>query len=257
MHPYLTISTKVIDLYYTLLALGLLVGSLVAFFYLRKSLRWYKAACIVVVMVGGALFGAHLGHCFFHWSKCRLEPLWMLDVWRGGHSFLGAPALCALLLALLSASLPWVRFLNVADAFSLGLPLGLSIARIGCYLRGCCWGIPIQNESFFYGWSFKLLDHRLTAVHPVQLYSAAANLVIFLLLVGVTRTCKIEGLVTGLCFSLYAVARFTLEFYRGDTPRLSSFYNLSPHQLLCIPIFMCACSLVIFLYVKHRTRGGT
>lgn len=251
MHPYLTIGTTVIDLYYAFLKLGMGAGSLVAYVYLRRSLGGKRAALLVVFMIVSALFGAHLAHCIFHWERYRMEPLRLFDLWHGGHSFLGAPAFGAVVLLVLSACVPWIKFFVVADAFSLGMPLGLSIARVGCYLRGCCWGTPLAQDSVLYGWSFKLIEHRLTAVHPVQIYSSFANLLIFLILLALAKKQRSSGTLTGVFFLLYASARFVLEFFRGDTPRMASLYNLSVHQAICIVVGVGSC---FFLLARWRTR---
>lgn len=258
MHPYLTVGTTVIDLYYALLGIGMGAGSLVAYLYLKGSIGRKRAALLVAIMIVSALFGAHLAHCVFHWERYRVEPRRLLEIWHGGHSFLGAPALCAVVLVVLSACVPWIDLFAVADAFSLGAPLGLSIARVGCYLRGCCWGTPVARDSVFYGCSFKLIEHRLTAVHPVQLYSSFANLLVFLTLLAIARRERSSGTVTGVFFVLYASARFILEFFRGDTPRMASLYNLSVHQAICIVMFVgSSCFLLLRRRSPHpRTFSG-
>jgi phosphatidylglycerol:prolipoprotein diacylglycerol transferase len=62
-------------------------------------------------------------------------------VWRGGLEFLGGaiPAIAFLLLYLRLRKLPVRRYL---DILGIGLMLGLSFGRIGCFLNGCCFGRP-------------------------------------------------------------------------------------------------------------------
>ena len=121
MHPYLNVGTTVLDLYYVMLKIGIAVGGLVSLIALRKVMGWGKALAVVAIMIWGALFGAHLGHCIFHWHVYRIEPLRILNFWRDGHSFLGAPAFCAVLLVVLSMVVPWVPFLATADASSISV----------------------------------------------------------------------------------------------------------------------------------------
>jgi phosphatidylglycerol:prolipoprotein diacylglycerol transferase len=55
-------------------------------------------------------------------------------------------------------------------------------------------------------------------VHPVQLYEAAFNAVVFLVILVAYRRHKREGTVTALYLTTYPVGRFLLEFLRGDEP---------------------------------------
>jgi phosphatidylglycerol:prolipoprotein diacylglycerol transferase len=252
MHPFILLSrTVVLESYYVMLALGIIAGSLVSLTALRETIGWIRALVTVMIMIFGALFGAHLVHCFSHWNVYRLEPVRVLAIWRDGHSFLGAPAFCAFLLLLLSRVVPSIPFLTTADAFALGTPMGLSFARIGCYLRGCCWGTPLPEGHIFHGISYKLQDYRLVALHPVQLYSAAADLFIFFCLLGIRRRGHIPGFLTALFLVMYAGARFILEFFRGDTYRISSLWNLSVYQ--CSSLFLLLVG-VCFLYVLPKSR---
>jgi phosphatidylglycerol:prolipoprotein diacylglycerol transferase len=257
MHPFLRLSnTVVLDSYYVMLTIGVLAGSLVSLITLRKTIGWVKALVMVGIMIWGALFGAHLAHCIFHWGTYRAEPSRLLTFWKDGHSLAGAPAFCVLLLLILSKTFPGIPFLATTDAFSLGTPLGLFFARIGCYMKGCCWGIPIPEGHLFHGISYKLLNFRLTALHPVQLYSATADLLMFLCLLLVMRKWKREGLMTVIFSIMYGAARFTLEFFRGDTPRIPWLWNLSLHQGLCILLLVGTVCFVLVLRQKgtHAVR---
>jgi phosphatidylglycerol:prolipoprotein diacylglycerol transferase len=243
MYPYISLSrTVVLDSYYVMLTFGIIAGILVSLLALHKIIGWWKALVMVGIMVWGALFGAHLAHCLFHWNVYRTEPLRVLAIWRDGHSFLGAPAFCALLLLVVSKAVPGIPFFATADGFALGTPLGLFLARIGCYLRGCCWGIPIPEGHIFYGTSYKLLNFRLVALHPVQLYSAAADLFIFFCLLLIRERGHIHGFLTATFLFMYAVARFILEFFRGDTYRIPGLWNLSACQFLSLfLLFVSVC----------------
>ena len=81
-------------------------------------------------------------------------------------------------------------------------------------------------------------------LHPTQLYEAAGELLIFLLLLRVRRRQRFAG-ATALCYAAaYAGLRFLVEIYRGDaargflfrlaTPRLAALLGLPPDQ----PLFL-------------------
>jgi phosphatidylglycerol:prolipoprotein diacylglycerol transferase len=154
----------------------------------------------------------------------------------------------------LSRIVPGIPFWQTADAFSLGMPAGLFFARIGCYMKGCCWGIPIEEGHPFHGLSVKLIRNDLLTLHPVQLYSAAAALAIFFTLLALRTRLKTPGLLTALLLLLYAPARFVLEFFRGDTQALLA--NLTLYQGICILLFLAG-SVLLFLRLRETRDEGS
>ena len=118
-------------------------------------------------------------------------------------------------------------------------------------MKGCCWGTPIPEGHPFYGLSVKLIRNSLLTLHPVQLYSAAAALTIFCILLALRRVRKTPGLLTALLALLYAAARFFLEFYRGDAQAFSA--NLTIYQGICILLFAAGICL-LFLRMREGRR---
>ena len=257
MHPFITLGPRIqLDSWTVMMTLAFVAGCLVALNALRERLGLARALVLVLLMVWGALFGAHLAHLLFHWgsfSGRHLESL--LTFWRDGHSFFGALAFCGLLLLLCSRVFPGLDLWTTADAFALGAPLGLSLARVGCYLKGCCWGIPIADGHPLHGLSYQLIDNHYTALHPVQLYSAASALAIFVVLLGARTRQRVSGTLLGLLGLLYGCARFFLEFYRGDTGSHSLFLeSLSVHQGICL-VLVPASALFLYLRLSGRSKG--
>ena len=56
-------------------------------------------------------------------------------------------------------------------------------------------------------------------LHPVQLYEAAVCLLLFVLLVRLTRHKRFDGEVIIAYTLAYAIARFVIEYFRGDADR--------------------------------------
>lgn len=250
MAPFIPLGDRILlDSWRVMMTLGILCGSLVSLWVLKTEIGRARAGIVVALMAAGALFGAHLAHWLLQPVLYR-NPDRLLVFWRDGHSLFGALAFCALLLLLASRIVPGLAFWPTADAFALGAPFGLFFARIGCHLKGCCWGTPIPEGHPFHGLSVKLLHNQLLALHPVQLYSAAAALAIFSTLLAVRRRQKSPGLLAALFLVLYAFARFLLEFFRGDTR--ASIGAFTPYQLICVLLFLGGICLLIFLPRSRR-----
>lgn len=242
-----------LDSWRVMITVGILGGSLVSFFSLQVEMGRVRAGLLVASMVVSALFGAHLAHWLLHPGPSGRDPYEILFFWRNGHSLFGALAFCALLLLPISRIFPGIAFWPTADAFSLGAPVGLFFARIGCYMKGCCWGTTIQDGHPFHGFSVKLVRNNLLTLHPVQLYSAAAALAIFCILLALRRRTQTPGLLSVFFLLLYAAARFFLEFFRGDTPTL--FTGLTLYQGICILLFLAG-SLLLFLRLRETRDKG-
>ena len=237
MFPYIPLGDGLLlDSWRVMITAGILGGSLVSLILLHGEIGRFRAVILVASMAIGALLGAHLAHWLLHPGLSGWDLYGIFVFWSNGHSLLGALALCTLLLLAISRTVPEISFWPTADAFSLGVPVGLFFARIGCYMKGCCWGTPIGEGHPFHGFSVKLIRNDLLALHPVQLYSAAAALAIFCILFSLHRRNRTPGLLAPLFLLLYAAARFVLEFFRGDTSPLCA--GLTLHQGICILVFV-------------------
>ena len=114
--------------------------------------------------------------------------------------------------------------LRLADYMFLTAAFWHAFGRLGCFLAGCCYGRP---TGLPWGVTFRdprsmvpaeLLGVRL---HPVQLYEAAADLLIAFALYRVLRATEEgrvkPGLAAAVYFAAYGVLRSSLELLRADT----------------------------------------
>ena len=175
--------------------------------------------------------------------------LWREILNRGGVFYGG------LLLALATSALYfWLNHLpgwKIADCVAPGLALAQGIARVGCFLAGCCWGIPTRQP---FGVVFTSEQaHSITGVplgvklHPTQLYEAALVLLAIPFLLRLLKHKSFDGEVVLAYILYYAVVRFLLEFLRGD-PR-GYYINdlLSTSQLISLLIIPIAALLMVRL----------
>jgi phosphatidylglycerol---prolipoprotein diacylglyceryl transferase len=186
-----------------------------------------------------------------------------LDFLRSGGVYFGGflGGFIALVVLVRFYQLP---FLKVADAFAPGVALGQAIGRLGCFAAGDSWGNPTDLP---WGVRFTQLAHANTGVpiyaadgsdlylHPTQLYESLTMFIVFGLLVLLHRRKRFNGQVLIAYAMIYALARFTIEFWRGD-PRgdllgLTTFTGLSTSQLISL---LVAGGAVVFLILRTRKR---
>jgi phosphatidylglycerol:prolipoprotein diacylglycerol transferase len=112
---------------------------------------------------------------------------------------------------------------RVADLCGPAIALGQAIGRIGCFMAGDDYGKPTDVP-----WGVAFTDPDASRIggaplgvrlHPVQLYESLVCLLLFVLLVRLSRRKRFDGEVILAYTTLYAIARFVLEFFRGDADR--------------------------------------
>ena len=135
------------------------------------------------------------------------------------------------------------------------IPLGHAIGRIGCFCAGCCYGIPSDCAI-----AVTYTDPAGGAptgisLLPVQLIESCVNLVIFIILMAVSRRTVSRYLTTFLYCILYGTARFILEFYRYDSIRGSAGGLSTSQWISLVMIAAGACCLAVYL-VRHRRKNS-
>lgn len=180
------------------------------------------------------------------------------QVWGRGGVFYGG-FLLAVSGTVLYCWLAKVPGWKMADCVAPGLALAQGLGRIGCFLAGCCWGSPTDFPLHVTFTSD--LAHSITgvplhlALHPTQLYESVLVLVSIPFLLWLRKYRAFPGQVI-LAYALYyAVARFFLEFFRGD-PRGYYFNDLlSTSQLISLLLIPTAILLLLWLR-KQATKNG-
>ena len=133
-------------------------------------------------------------------------------IWRGGLSFHGGLAGGMLAVAIYG----FIVGVSPALIFDTGAPsmaLGYAIARIGCFLNGCCYGCPTNLP-----WAFRFRDPTTGAwtppSHPAQLYAAIGSLTAFGILMWLRPRARVHGQLFIAYMGLYGVVRFVVEIFR-------------------------------------------
>lgn len=120
--------------------------------------------------------------------------------------------------------------------------------RIGCFLAGCCHGLPYDGIfSVVFTDPYCVAEPLNTPLHPTQLYSALMLLFILLILFIMKRSQRFEGELFLVYLMLYAVGRSIIEEFRGDEERGFVFNGFFSHsQLIALVLFL----LALFLFIK-------
>ncbi len=243
MYPYFHIFGLEVPVYGIVSLLGLLVAGAVAFFLAKKKdVDLYDLFITAVVSGLGLFIGAHLLYAFTRMgdiiSAFTLYSTfdstgefikYILDI-SSGMVFYGG------LYGGLLAGFLWIRKRKhpiglFADVFAVVIPLFHAFGRVGCFFAGCCYGV--EWEHGIWGRVLNSGEREMIPRFPVQLVEASLLLVLFFVLLVLFLKGKVQGRLMAVYLFAYAVLRFTLEFFRGDTIR-GHFLFLSTSQWISL-----------------------
>ncbi|MGQ9536424.1 MAG: prolipoprotein diacylglyceryl transferase [Actinomycetota bacterium] len=164
----------------------------------------YSVAAVAAI---SGVVGARLFYVLGHWGDFSGRWSSALNLNTRGLVFYGGLALAvpACVVVVRRMGLPAGK---VADAVGLTLPLSLAVARVGCFLNGCCGGRPSGLP-----WAVTFPGSS-TPVHPTQLYELALDLVFFLVLLGLRKRVARDWDLFLLAVGGYGLIRFLVEFFR-------------------------------------------
>jgi len=210
--------------------IGCLVCGFVLCYLLKKrGIMMEDGVIFLMTVIAGVFIG---GHLLFALTNIRLFPylfkkaefpLWLARVQYifGGSVFYGGlfGGLAAGAIALKCMSHDRRIY---ADIMAPIIPLFHGIARIGCFLAGCCYGIESEFGFRAHG---NTLVPEVNDVRrfPVQLLEAGCNLFLvlamFLLLKASRKKPFLQGKLIYFYLITYGIIRFLDEFLRGDEVR--------------------------------------
>ena len=257
MHPVLFhIGNFTIYSYGVLVAIGFAAGITWAYFNARRQgLDSNKILDLSFYIVLAAIVGSRLFYVLIEYQDYLKNPLRIFKVWEGGLVFYGGLILAGITGAwyILRYRLPhW----KVMDIFAPGIALGHAIGRIGCFCAGCCYG-KVCHCSF--GVVFRD-PHSLARLgiplYPTQLISSAMLFVIFFTLVFIEHHKKFDGQVFWFYVLIYAVARFGIEFLRGDPRGFTIPGLISTSQGISLVLIPVSIYFLIRLKRQNEQRGG-
>ncbi|MDD2714402.1 MAG: prolipoprotein diacylglyceryl transferase [Candidatus Wallbacteria bacterium] len=115
---------------------------------------------------------------------------------------------------------------RMGNSIAPAIAIGLAVARIGCFLQGCCFGRPTLLP-----WGVNFGDGIMR--HPTQLYESLFMFVLFFLLIRKSRNNPAPGELFDFLMAMYFGFRFFEEFLRASD---IVFIGLTGYQLVSLPL---------------------
>ena len=253
MHPVIfKLGPLAVYSYGTLVALGFaaavfLISRRAAAFGLDKN----RVIDLAILILISGIIGARAFYVLLNVGYYAARPMEMFNLSRGGLVWYGG-FLAAIPVFFIYTKRAGIKFLDMADLISPYVALAQAAGRMGCFLNGCCFGVPADS-----GCSLGVMIPGEDIIrHPVQLYSVAALLAIYFILRIWQEKRHFAGEIFLVYCVLYSLKRFFIEFLRGDNARI--LLNLTISQVISLVIFIIALTFLIYRTAKWKKNiSGT
>ncbi len=242
MHPILLkLGPLTVYSYGMMVALAFLAGIFLSTYLAKKNgiipERIFDLAIIVLV---SSIIGARAFYVLEFWTDFTANPISAFYITEGGMVFFGGVAF-AIIAILIWSRINKIPALKLLDAIAPATALGYAIGRIGCFLRGCCYGVETGLP-----WGVKFPD-VCGVRHPTQIYASLAGLLIMAILIFMFSKKKFDGQIFSSGLMLYSIYRFLIEFIRVNQKYL---FTLSEAQWGSIMIFLIGAGLYYYFRKK-------
>ena len=218
--------------------LGFVVGGLVlARQFRRYGLSEDDASTVVLVAMVGGVVGAKIYYAILYRDFQLLFDRAGL-VWYGG--LIGGAITISIFLTRKK-----IDYLLATDGIVPALTIGYVLGRIGCFLVGDDYGRPTESaigvafpegappstagnlRGFGADVDPTLPADTVLRVHPTQLYEVAMSLVIFFVLMRMSKRPHPKGMILAMFLILAGIERFIVEIFRAKDDRFFGSFTVA------------------------------
>lgn len=257
MSMYLDFGLFKIPAYGTMIVTGALIANLVVILLILK--RDKKNVWDFIIIEGYGLLGGIIGSKLLYilinindipWDRIG-EPEVLAPLIGGGFVFYGGLIL-AVILVFLGGKIHKIDAWDYISNYAFAIPLAHGFGRIGCFLAGCCYGIPYDGPiSVVYPESSLIAPHGIH-MFPVQIVETCCLFVISIVLFLFYWFRKTQFLLP-MYFILYGIVRFILEYFRYDAYR-GKFLSLYTSQWISIGMVVVGILWVIINLSRKKNK---
>jgi len=217
----------------------------------REKLPAMDTGRLVTYALFGTVLGARLVHCLFYDPVYYLveHPWKILAVWEGGLASHGGVLGLVAAVAIASRAQPPGSLMLLLDRVTIPAALGGAVVRLANFANSEILGIATSGP---YGVVFDAVDP--IPRHPVQLYEAAAYLLLCAVLAVLylrTSARLRRGLLTGVFLVGIFSARLLLEPLKVPQAAYETGFWVSVGQSLSIPFLLVG----LFMVVRSLLRA--
>ncbi len=260
--PLKFIGITIIRSYGIMLAFSFILGVLLA---IRRAKKARIDPNMIIdlsfVVLVAAIVGSRFFYVIYHLDEFSNNLLDIINPFHSGYvGIAGLSMMGGVILAIVAAfgffyvkrKSPWPTFDVMMPAFA----LGVGLTRIGCFLNGCCFGLPTHGH---FGVVFPVGSQAeyvlgAQALIPTQLYESLAGFAMLGIVLWSERFKKFDGHSFWVTVALYSAWRFFIDFFRYYENSMVfatiGGQNISRNQFLTALLFLGSIIAYIIMYVR-------
>lgn len=248
MHFYFNLFNKFIPGYGLMITVGMIISNLIAIKIIKSNNLNFK---YFILLEAYGLLGAGIGAKILYliisyhqidWHRLNELP-YINSLLQSGFVFFGG-LLGALLSVIFFSYLHHIDYKSYLQKTTFLIPLTHAFGRIGCFMAGCCYGIPYNGFGHVVFPSNSLAPSNVP-LFPIQLLESFCLFLLALLLYYLSKHSNCNSVITYLL--LYSIIRFFLEFLRYDSQR-GHVLIFSISQWISIFLII---STLLYTLIKH------
>lgn len=243
-------------------ALGILIAIAFILREAKKKKLTDKIETLLLFIIVFGLIGGRMAYILVNPGQFQ-SIISFFELWKGGLISFGV--LLGVILGAfafkLTNKIKSGEFSAILDLMAPWLILAIAIGRIGCFLRGCCFGLPTTLPwGVAYVGENSLAEQNLI-LHPTQIYHLIADLIIFFIILKLYNKKQFlqsknkkskypffnkNGTLFLMFLILYSVERFFIDFLRYH-PINEYAFGFSITQIVFLAIF-----IISFVLLKTK-----
>jgi phosphatidylglycerol---prolipoprotein diacylglyceryl transferase len=242
-----------IQSYGLFIALGI-ITTVVAARYNKRFKQLHLENKYLDIIMMSILAGCVGGRLLEVISEPLLYPYWYdwFALWQGGFSVLGSIIGIIITLPFYLKKIH-VPIIPLFDLVAIYAPLCQSIARLGCFTAGCCYGVVTHGICAVIYTNPNTLAAYNISIHPTQLYSSALLFGIFLCMYFIAqKICTKNGQLFTTYLILAALERFVVDFWRADRIMIGNIVSF--HQVVALCIIVVIITFYYYLTKVSKRR---
>jgi phosphatidylglycerol---prolipoprotein diacylglyceryl transferase len=215
------------------------------------------------VVLISAIVGSRFFYVIYHLDEFSNNLLDIINPFHSGYvGIAGLSMMGGVILAIVSAFVffyikrksPWPTFDVMMPTFT----LGVGLTRIGCFLNGCCFGLPTHSSCgvVFPSDSQAGFIFPNTPLIPTQLMESLAGFVMLGIILWSERFKRFNGHSFWVTVALYSLWRFIIDFFRyyEDSMVFATIggQNFSRNQFLSALLFAGSIIAYVVMYARNR-----
>jgi len=217
----------------------------------KNNISLKRALVFLIILLAAAFIGARLLHGLTNIEYYHQHPDRWLALDTQGFALFGG-IIFAIITAILIARFFKINLWKMGDSLAPFLGVSIAIARVGCFLNGCCFG---KETNLFWGVTFPFfspahkyqLSHGVAdifsvhPVHPTQLYELIAALIGSSIAMYCIKKKFPDGIAViafGIWFSLFRLGNYFLRASMNTFDAPTYFYPVLYVALILLGIFL-------------------